>query len=122
GALWERRQRAKPPDRRDGGRRIARCVVDEPEQDCDCQLNPDGRRPALLLRQAVPARAKLVPKADLLRDLAAPADVRLGLGQLAAFWCSLAEEPLGPEDENQDQDREDDRLRPVGTGRVPAEA
>src|SRR5689334_18538423 len=30
-----------------------------------------------------------------------------------AFRCSLAEEALGAEDEDEDQDREDDRLGPV---------
>src|SRR5438876_443176 len=39
----------------------------------------------------------------------------------SAFRRPLAEQPFGPEDEDQDEDREDDRLRPVAAGRVPAE-
>src|SRR5207247_67259 len=41
--------------------------------------------------------------------------------QLTTLGCSLAEDALGAEDEDQDQDREDDRLRPVAPRRVPAE-
>src|SRR6185437_1293843 len=40
----------------------------------------------------------------------------------AAFRRPLAEEALGPEDEDEDQDPEHDRLGPVGPGRVPVEA
>src|SRR5512133_1038310 len=39
-----------------------------------------------------------------------------------AFRCPLAEEPLGTEHEDEDEDREDDRLRPVAARHVPGEA
>src|SRR4051812_2876981 len=38
-----------------------------------------------------------------------------------AFRCSLAEQSLGTEHEDEDQDREDDRLGPVAAGAVPAQ-
>src|ERR687898_3429355 len=41
---------------------------------------------------------------------------------LATFGYPLTEEPFGPEDEDDDQDREDDRLGPVASRRRPAEA
>src|ERR1700722_14481989 len=41
---------------------------------------------------------------------------------LATFRRSFAEQSLGAEDEDQDQDREDDRLGPVGARRVPGES
>src|SRR5205085_5431341 len=37
------------------------------------------------------------------------------------FRRSFAEQPLGAENEDEDEDREDDRLRPVASGRVPHE-
>src|SRR4051812_38451036 len=37
------------------------------------------------------------------------------------FRCSLAEQSLGTEHEDEDQDREDDRLGPVAAGAVPAQ-
>src|SRR5207253_8019475 len=96
-------------------------VVEEPESECSRELQRDGRAPPLLDRQRAPPGAQLVPEADLLRDLAARADVRLELAHLTAFWCAFTEESFGPEDEDEDEDREDDRLGPVGAGSVPAE-
>src|SRR6266550_6657895 len=40
---------------------------------------------------------------------------------LATFRCPLAEEALGPEDQDQDQEGEDDRLGPVAPRGVPAQ-
>src|SRR4051812_8144878 len=40
----------------------------------------------------------------------------------ATFRRLLAKEPLGAEHQDQDQDREDDGLRPVGARHVPREA
>src|SRR3954447_13957908 len=42
-------------------------------------------------------------------------------GASGAFRRALAEQTLGAEHEDQDQDREDDRLRPVATGGMPAQ-
>src|SRR3989304_4085836 len=39
----------------------------------------------------------------------------------ASLGRAFAEEALGPEDEDHDQDREHDRLRPVRARRVPGE-
>src|SRR5436190_19203054 len=40
---------------------------------------------------------------------------------LATFGCPLAEEALGPEDEDQDQKGEDDRLGPVAARGMPVQ-
>src|SRR5690348_18427876 len=44
------------------------------------------------------------------------------LSTSATFRRLLSEEPLGTEHEDQDQDREDDRLRPVGARHVPGQS
>src|SRR5436305_1027817 len=44
------------------------------------------------------------------------------INALPAFRRPLAEEALGAEDEDQDEDREHDRLRPVGPRHVPRQA
>src|SRR5439155_7007328 len=115
------RELTEPEERLDDERRVAERAVEEPEPQRERQLQCDGRAPPLLDRQRTPAGAQLVPEADLLRDLAARADVSLELAHLTAFWRAFTEESFGPEDEDQDQDREDDRLGPVGAWRVPAE-
>src|SRR5581483_8844945 len=66
-------------------------------------------------------RARLRPSAPKTlhqaSEIAPPTTRRMS----GTFRRSFAEQPLGAEHEDEDEDREDDRLRPVASRRVPHE-
>src|SRR5438270_7032798 len=98
---------------------------------CHTPRNATSRRPmavqidAFTVRRAIAGsasqRARLRPSAPNALHQAseiAPPTTRRTSG---AFRRSFAEQPLGAEHEDEDEDGEDDRLRPVASRRVPDE-